>query len=219
MNGVFDMGGLQCMGPVAYEKNEPVFHERWEGRAQALYLAMGAWHKWNIDASRHERNLIPPAEYLINSYYANTFTQLLGLLLRSGLVTQAEIDRGVPASGSNKAIPAMRPSDVLPRLAKGTVSERNSGADALYKVGQHVRALNINPTTHTRLPRYARGKRGVIERDHGLFVFPDTNAQFLGEHPQHVYSVRFTASELWGEQSTSRDAVYLDLWDGYLERA
>ena len=82
-----------------------------------------------------------------------------------------------------------------------------------------VRTRNINPVGHTRLPRYARAKSGVIDRDHGIFVFPDTAAHDLGEKPQHVYSVRFAARELWGDQAKPQDSVYLDLWDDYLERA
>jgi nitrile hydratase subunit beta len=104
-------------------------------------------------------------------------------------------------------------------LALGVVSGRDVPAAPHFKVGEQVRARNINPTGHTRLPRYARGKLGTIERDHGVFVFPDTNAQFLGEKPQHVYSVRFAARELWGEQAAPRDTVNLDLWDDYLEPA
>ena len=73
----------------------------------------------------------------------------------------------------------------------------------MFKVGQRVRARNIHPTGHTRLPRYARGKTGVVVRDHGVYVFPDTNAHFQGEKRQHVYSVRFTARELWGEQAVA----------------
>jgi nitrile hydratase subunit beta len=219
MNGVHDMGGMQCMGPVAYEKNEPVFHARWEGRVQALYIAMGAWRKWNIDASRHERNLIPPIEYLRNSYYENSLAQLLGLLIKRGVVTPEEIESGVPAPGSAKATPALTADAALPRLAMGTVTSRDLHVDPRLKVGQRVRARNINPVGHTRLPRYARGKLGTIERDHGVFVFPDTNAQFLGEKPQHVYSVCFVARELWGEQAVPQDSVYVDLWDDYLEPA
>jgi nitrile hydratase len=86
-------------------------------------------------------------------------------------------------------------------------------------VGQRVRARNINPAGHTRLPRYARGKAGVVVRDHGVFVFPDTNAHFLGEKPQHLYGVRFTSRELWGERASVRDFIHLDMWDDYLERA
>ena len=86
-----------------------------------------------------------------------------------------------------------------------------------FKPGDRVLARNIHPLGHTRLPRYARGKRGVIERDHGVFVFPDTNGMGLGEKPQHCYSVRFTLRELWGPGASRRDSVHIDLWDDHLE--
>jgi nitrile hydratase len=104
-------------------------------------------------------------------------------------------------------------------LRTGASAARNVSAIAQFKLGQRVRARNINPTGHTRLPRYARGKTGTIERNHGVYVFPDTNAQFLGEDPRHVYSVRFAARVLWGDQASPHDAVYIDLWDNYLEPA
>ena len=104
-------------------------------------------------------------------------------------------------------------------VATGVPTRRNTPAAPKFLVGQRIRARNINPTGHTRLPRYARAKLGTIERDHGVFVFPDTNAHFLGENPQHVYSVRFAARELWGEQASPRDAVYLNLCDDHLEPA
>ena len=104
-------------------------------------------------------------------------------------------------------------------LAKGHPARRDAKVTPSFQVGQHVRARNLNPIGHTRLPRYARGKTGTIERDNGVYVFPDTNAHFLGEKPQHVYSVRFTAHELWGEQASPHDAIYIDLWDDYLEPA
>ena len=103
-------------------------------------------------------------------------------------------------------------------LASGFPASREAGAAPRFEVGQRVRTRNINPTTHTRLPRYARRKLGTIERDHGVFVFPDTNAHVLGEKPQHVYSVRFDARELWGERASPCDSVHLDMWEDYLER-
>ena len=106
---------------------------------------------------------------------------------------------------------------VAETIHKGSPASRNVSAVPRFKTGQRVRARNIHPAGHTRLPRYARGKTGTIVRDHGVFVFPDTNAHFLGEKPQHVYSVRFTARELWGPQTPPRDAVYVDLWEDYLE--
>jgi nitrile hydratase beta subunit len=219
MNGVHDMGGMHGMGPIEYERNEPVFHTRWEARAFALTLAMGAWRKWNIDASRHSRELIPPAEYLRMSYYERWIAGLVELSVKTGLVTRAEIESGVPAEGSPKATPPLTADKVAKTLAKGGPASRDVAVAPRFQVGQHVRARNIHPAGHTRLPRYARGKLGAIDRDHGVHVFPDSNAHFLGEKPQHVYSVRFAARELWGEQAAPHDAVYIDLWDEHLDPA
>ncbi len=207
MNGIHDMGGMQDMGPIEYEKNEPVFHEPWEGRVYALNVAVP---QGNLDSQRYGIELLPPAEYLRMSYYEKWLARLEGTLVRLGVVTRQEIADGKAAPG-----PPL-PAHIQPRAV---TFRRDAGSAPRFKVKQHVRARGINPVGHTRLPRYARGKTGVIVRDHGIFVFPDTNAPFEGEKPQHVYSVRFAARELWGEQASPRDAVYLDMWDDYLERA
>jgi nitrile hydratase beta subunit len=217
MNGVHDMGGMHGMGPIEHEKNEPVFHHRWEGRVYALNRALGAWGKWNLDASRHSREVIPPADYLRMSYYEKWLTGLVDLAIKTGLVTRAEVESGKPARGSVKVAPALTADKVSPLVGRGASAKRDVPAAPRFQVGQSVRARNMHPLGHTRLPRYARGKVGTIDRDHGVYVFPDTNAQFIGEKPQHVYSVRFTARELWGEQASPRDVVYIDMWDDYLE--
>jgi nitrile hydratase beta subunit len=217
MNGVHDMGGMHGMGPAEAEANEPVFHRSWEGRIFAMNRATGAWRKWNLDASRHSKELIPPAEYLRMSYYERWVAGLVELIVKSGLATPNEIETGTPAPGAVKAVPALTPDKAQVLIAKGVPAKRNVQATARFQVGQEVRARNINPLGHTRLPRYARGKIGRIDRNHGVFVFPDTNAHFLGEKPQHVYSVRFSARELWGLEASAKDSVYLDLWDDYLD--
>ena len=139
--------------------------------------------------------------------------------MQSGLTTRAEIESGIPAAGSGKAVPALTVDNAVTLVAKGVPASRNVNVVARFQVGQRVRARNIHPVGHTRSPRYARGKFGMINRDHGVFVFPDTNAHFLGETPQHVYSVRFAARELWGDQAAPQDSVYVDMWDEYLEPA
>lgn len=219
MNGVHDMGGMHGMGPLQNEKNEPVFHAAWEGRVFALVRAMAAWGKWNIDASRHARELIPPAEYLRISYYEKWLAALVTQMTASGLITSAELQSGKPQGVSAKEVPRLAANQVTSFVMKGAPASRNISVAARFTVAQKVRARNIHPAGHTRLPRYARGKLGTIHRDHGVFVFPDTNAHFSGEKPQHVYSVRFEARELWGEQAAPRDAVYIDLWEDYLEPA
>jgi nitrile hydratase subunit beta len=219
MNGVHDMGGMHGMGPIQYESNEPVFHERWEARVFALLRAVRASGKLTIDASRHAVELIPAPEYLRMSYYEQRLHALIELMVKSGLVTRAEVESGKPAPASPKATPALIASAVAAMVAKGQPASREASAAIRFTVGQRVRARNIHPAGHTRLPRYARGKVGTIHRDHGVHVFPDTNAHSLGENPQRLYSVRFAARELWGEQASERDAVYIDMWDGYLEYA
>jgi nitrile hydratase subunit beta len=219
MNGVHDMGGMQCMGPVQREKNEPVFHARWEGRVLAMVLARFPWRKWNLDSFRYEQEKTPPFDYLRMSYYERWLSALTELLVKSGLATRAEIENGAAQAGSPKETPPVTAESVPGMIARGLGVSRDVAVAARFRAGQRVRAGNINPVGHTRLPRYARGKLGTVERDHGVFVFPDTNAQFLGEKPQHLYTVRFAARELWGEQAAPRDSVYVNLWDDHLEPA
>ena len=219
MNGVHDMGGMHGMGPIQYESNEPVFDESWEARVFALNRAVRAWGNWTTDASRHAVELIPAPEYLRMSYYEQRLHALIELMVKSGLVTRAEVESGKPAPGSPKAAPALTAGAVPSMVVKGKPASREVLVAPRFTVGQHVRARNIHPPGHTRLPRYTRGKLGTIYLDHGVYVFPDTNADSLGEKPQHLYSVWFTARELWGEQASGRDAVYVDMWDDYLEWA
>lgn len=217
MNGVHDMGGMHGMGPVRPEKNEPVFHARWEGRVFALVRATSALRKWNIDSSRHERELIPPADYLRMSYYEKWFAGLVELVVKTGLATREEIRSGKRARGSEKFTPALSPAQAVEPLR--VRFKRTVPMPPRFSLGQHVMSRNMQPEGHTRLPRYARAKSGVIHRVHGGYVFPDTNAANLGENPQCLYTVRFSARELWGPEALPRDSVYLDLWESYLEPA
>jgi nitrile hydratase len=178
---------------------------------------MGAWRKWNIDASRYQRELIPGPEYLRMSYYEKWLAGLEQLLVAKGLVSRAELASARAEPDAPRSHPALT-ADAVPVLtATGSPANRNLSSTPKYKIGQWVRTRNMNPVGHTRLPRYARAKEGTIDRYHGAFVFPDTNALFRGENPQHLYSVRFTGRELWGEPATTRDVVYIDLWESYFE--
>ena len=221
MNGVHEMGGMQGMGPIRHEQNEPVFHDPWEGRVYAITRVVRAGGgRQNLDNSRHLLELLPPAEYLRMTYYERWYARLADQLAANGIVTREELDTGQAAAGSPKAEPRVTAAMVPDIVARRNSARREAASAApRFKVGQRVRARNINPTGHTRLPRYARGKRGVVVRDHGVFVFPDSNAEFAGEKPQHVYSVRFAARELWGPDASSRDSVHIDMWDDYLDRA
>jgi nitrile hydratase len=219
MNGVHDMGGMHGMGPINPEKNEPVFHEPWEALVYAITRVMRAGGgRQNLDNSRHQLERLPPADYLRMSYYERWAARLFNQLVANGVVTHEELESGKAAPGSAKATPAVTAAMVPALVIRRNSARRDGPARAQFKVGQRVQARNMHPTGHTRLPRYARGKTGVIIRDHGVFVFPDTNAEFAGEKPQHLYSVRFAARELWGEHASARDFMHLDMWDDYLER-
>jgi nitrile hydratase beta subunit len=217
MNGAQDMGGLHGFGPVEPEQNEPVFHADWEKRAFALTLAMGTPGGWNIDMSRFVRENRPPAEYLSMSYYQIWFAGLEALLKERALVTDDEIVVGHALQPPKPVKRILSPGDVAQVLYRGGPTERKTNTKARFKAGDTVRAKNINPLTHTRLPRYVRGHLGQIERMIGCHVFPDSNATGAGENPQWLYTVRFDGRELWGEGADPSVTVSVDAWEPYLE--
>jgi nitrile hydratase len=218
MNGAHDLGGMHGFGQVEIEKNEPVFHFPWEKRAFALTLASGFHGKWNLDMSRYAREQMPPAEYLATTYYEHWLFGLQKLLVEQQLVTAIELQTG-HAEAKTSELRALQVSDVEPLLRKRRAARLDEDVPPRFRAGERVVARNINPTGHTRLPRYARGRRGVIDRDHGVFIFADTHAMSRDKKPQHCYSVRFTARELWGSDASAHDSVFVDLWDDHLDRA
>ncbi len=216
MNTIHDMGGMDGMGPIEAEPNEPVFHEPWEGRVIGLLLQtwFGPWSRGrNWGSFRFALESIQADEYLRMSYYERWLERLLvDQLLRSDLVTPAELESGVADATLRR--PTLFPEPPESQQEDVPVSPR-------FRPEQRVRARNMHPRGHIRLPRYTRGKRGTVVRDHGIFALQDTdvNGQSLGDPPQHGYTVRFTARELWGDEAHERDAVYVDLWEDYLEPA
>ncbi|MDX1424853.1 MAG: nitrile hydratase subunit beta [Kiloniellales bacterium] len=219
MNGIHDMGGMHGLGPIEIEADEPVFHAAWEGRVIALGDAMGPWGDWSVDRFRYLRETIAPADYLTKPYYEQWLMTFLRLFEEAGLVSEAELASGRPEPGAPGREPKIRPADVARVAGREDTARREAGAPARFRPGDGVVARVVNPTGHTRLPRYARGKSGIVDRDHGVFVFADANAHGRGEQPQHVYSVRFAARELWGAQAAPGDSVHLDLWDEHLDPA
>ena len=217
MNVAHDLGGMHGMGPVAPEPDEPTFHDEWERRVFGMTLAAGFLRKWNIDMSRFAREQMPGAEYLNTTYYEHWLFGLERLLVEKELLSSEELRTGRAGQGTSNPGGVLRAGDVGRVLLKGDSARRTEGAPSRLQAGDAVVTRNIHPAGHTRLPRYARGKRGVIHRCHGVFVFPDTNAMGLGEKPQHCYSVRITLRELWGADASAVDSVYLDLWDDHLE--
>ena len=223
MNGIHDMGGMHGFGPIRREENEPVFHEPWEGRMFGIRRQLGRFGG-NIDRRRSDIESIRPERYLKISYYERWLDTGLRYCEERGLISAQE-RRAIESARDEEdlALELASGSSALPRVEPSVTLEHTGYARAIdmpaaFNVGQTVRVRTIHPTSHTRLPRYARGKIGVVVADHGGFVFPDTNAVGGGEQPKRLYTVRFAARELWGESTNSRDTVSLDLWETYLER-
>jgi len=208
VNGVHDMGGMHGFGPVTPEPDEPVFHAEWEGRVLAMDQAMRATGEWGVDAARFAREREPPAKYMAESYYERWLGGLERLLLERGLVSEEELTAGR----------SLTPG----RALRGNVaagSRREPSRPARFAVGDRVRARNIHPSGHTRLPRYVRGHVGTVTRLHGCHVFPDASAHGLGDDPQWLYVVGFDATELWGADAQSGSTVSVDAFEPYLEPA
>jgi nitrile hydratase len=218
MNGVHDMGGMDGFGKVEPEPNEPMFHTEWESRVLSMVRAMGAAGAFNIDASRFYREALRPDVYLSSSYYQKWLLGLEDLLLAKGFITAEDIAAGHAVAAPKPLARGGFTTDQVERVMARGAFGRAASAAALFKPGDRVRAKNIHPTTHTRLPRYVRGHVGVVERDHGAHVFPDTVAHDQGENPQWLYTVVFDGAELWGDDGDPTLKVSVEAFEPYLER-
>lgn len=217
-NSLHDMGGMHGFGRVEPEPNEPPFHQRWEGRVLGMQRAMGFTGLWTIDAGRASLEALPPLAYLGSSYYRRWFLGLESRLLQRGLVGEDEI-----AAGRSMRAGAMLPrtltqADVEKTLTRGDFA-RPTNTPARFQPGDRVQTKNINPATHTRLPRYARGKTGTVEAVRGVHVFPDTAALGAGDDPQWLYAVVFPARELWGEAADPSIKISIEAFEPYLDPA
>jgi nitrile hydratase subunit beta len=228
MNGIHDMGGMQGAGPIAPEHDEPVFHELWEKKVFAMQSAASGQGLYRGDEFRHAIERMNWLHYLESSYYEHWLTALETLLSEKGIISREELEARVKQVKEHpEAIANFPPSNGSDQLAsrlekmvrQGGSTRRETGTAPRFKPGDKIAVRNINPDGHTRLPRYIRGKRGTIEKVHGSFNLPDTNAHGQGKNPQPVYTVRFDAREVWGEQAAVRDTIYVDLWESYLEPA
>ena len=212
------MGGMHGLGPVAPEdEGAPVFHHRWEARTHALVLASPT--RGNIDVGRHRREKIPGPDYLRMTYYEKWLEGLCGLLVEQGVVSGEEMATGRADPAAAKAEPRLSAAATPAAMIRSGSYVREITTPPAFAIGDGVRALNLHPIGHTRLPRYVRGRAGVIVIHHGAHVFPDSNAHDKGEDPRHLYTVSFAAQALWGPDARAGDSVRLDLWEPYLERA
>jgi nitrile hydratase len=219
MNGAQDLGGQMGFGPIDPEKDEPLYHAAWEPRAMALTIASGAMGHWSIDESRHARESLRPADYLSSSYYEIWIKGLSTLLERHGFLSAQEMASGEVSQKPIQPKRVLKAEMVPGALAKGGPTERPATNPQRFRPGDKVRTINMNPTGHTRLPRYARAKLGTIVLVHGAHVFPDASAHGGGEQPQWLYTVEFTGPELWGRGADPTLSVSIDAWESYLEPA
>lgn len=215
MNGVHDMGGLECYGPVITGPDE-LFHEPWEKDVLAMALAMGATGTWNLDQSRSARESLPPDSYLSVGYYRIWLLALEKLLLTHELLSEDELNQNKAIDPPRKVARVLAAEDVATVLAKGAPVSRHVDSVASFSIGDKVVIHNRHLTSHTRLPAYIRNRTGVIHKVHGAHIFPDSHAIGNGEDPRWLYNVRFDAAELWGESRTQASAVHVDCWEPYL---
>jgi len=223
MDGIHDLGGRQGFGPVVRETNEPVFHARWEAFVFTLENRMFARGVCaNADQFRHAVERIDPVAYLTHGYYGRWLGGLENLLVETGNLDPARLTERLLAHGGSlsdrvAARPKANPDRVPPPAARG--AKRDVPQKPRFSVGELVIAATMPVSGHTRLPAYARGRTGTVAAIQGGWVLPDTNAHGRGEHPQHLYSVRFEGAELWGDEAEPGQSVYLDLFESYLSPA
>jgi len=219
MNGVHDMGGMDGFGKVEPEPNEPTFHEPWEGRVMAMNRAMGATGVWNIDMGRHTREKLPPHIYLQATYYQKWFLGLQQMLLERGLIDADEVAAGHALRPGKELKRGPFEMKDVPRVMNRAKFGRPTNTEPKFKIGDTVRCKNIHPKGHTRLPRYVRGHVGVIERNHGTHVFPDSVSVDGIENPQWLYTVVFKSQELWGPDADPTITISIDAFEPYLDLA
>ena len=196
-----------------------MFHAPWEGRVIAMMRAMGAAGAWNLDMFRAARERQPPDVYLASSYYKSWLIAIETLALERGYVAPDELAAGhALRPGGSLPRDVLRAENVPAALRRGSY-ERPGPTPALFEAGDRVRTRNMHPATHTRLPRYARGRLGVIERVLGCQVYPDSSALGNGDDPRWLYTVVFEGRELWGADTDPALKVSIDAFEPYLERA
>ena len=214
MNGAHDMGGMMGFGPVRPEADEPVFHRAWEARVFAMNIAL---RTWPIDRARHACERLHPARYLSSSYYEIWLASIEDLLVEGGFATPDEIARGRADHAISPTPTILQVDAVATATVAGNPSARPAGPAPRFAAGDTVRARVANPSGHTRLPRYVRGKVGTVVALHGCHVLPDASAGGLGEAPEPLYTVRFDGTELWGPETDPTLCVSVEAWDSYLE--
>ena len=218
MDGIHDLGGMAGFGKVDHEKvdhekvdhedDEPVFHEPWHATAFALLIAgTGPMRNHNSDEYRHSIERMAPSHYLGVHYYERVLTGITTLLVEKGKLSLEDLE-----SRAGGAFPLSNP------IAREPMVDLKPQSEARFRVGERIRVLDIHPAGHTRVPRFVRGKTGMILRVAPAFSFPDASAHGGELRKEHTYHVEFESKDLWGDPDSDNESVIVDLWDSYLEK-
>jgi len=220
MDGIHDVGGMDGFGDLPPDEPDDAspFHEEWEGRVYALFVAGLASGAFDLDEFRAALERHDPQFYLEASYYERWLAGIESLLVAAGVVDPAELDARTAAfeSGDAELSDASGPSldELTDSVADVYRTERETVSPA-FEPGDAVRVRKRHPAGHTRCPRYVRGATGVVAAHRGTHVLPDASARGE-ERAEPLYNVRFDAADLWGADHTDADAVRIELWEGYL---
>ncbi|MDH3673736.1 MAG: nitrile hydratase subunit beta [Gammaproteobacteria bacterium] len=217
MNSNHDLGGRHGFGPIKYDPDDRAFHERWESRVFGISLSLAGRKGVNLDQARYRGERLDPVAYFANGYFGRWLAAFELMLHEEGFLADGELEAWLSGvlTQPAKMAPVPRSREMLRALAP----EREVAAAPRFDAGQAIVTRNHQPAGHTRLPAYARCRRGEVTRVHAAMVFADTNAVEAGENPQYVYTVAFDGRELWGEAAEPATTVCLDLFESYLEAA
>jgi nitrile hydratase len=227
MDSIHDLGGRHGLGAVNPEEDEPVFHSDWERSVLVMFPAMAMAGAFNLDEFRAGMEQIPAPEYLTSRYYEHWLESMERFGVRAGIVDPADLEERTrhylenPGENAPKADKPEMVDALRQLIASGDDYRRPTDAPPLFAVGDKVRVRPEASTTHTRRAGYVRGHVGEVVATHGAYVYPDTNAIGQGDSPQHLYTVKFSARELWGgeEPGAANSVVHMDLWEPYLTGA
>lgn len=225
MNGVFDLGGTDGLGPVDPPDSEPVFRAEWEKTVFAMYPACVGAGYFGIDQFRHGTEKMDPATYLSSPYYQHWLHSIEAHVIEIGAIEADELARRTRHYLDNPDAPLPEHSQrqelldfVDIAVSAGASAARRTSKQPRFTVGDKVRTAHVSPFGHTRLARYIRGKQAVVVAHRGSFIYPDSAGNGLGDAPEHVYTIKFTSEELWGKGFGDPNAsVCFDVWDPYVE--
>ncbi|MYJ34838.1 MAG: nitrile hydratase subunit beta [Acidimicrobiaceae bacterium] len=217
MDGIHDMGGMQGWGTVAIDPDEPVFREPWHGRAFAMGAMSMGLSGTNLDAFRHGLERLHPYDYLADGYYGRWLACAETLLVDSGVLAPGAVEaraRNLMGESVDEPADVEENKPTYERGGAGALREIDDEPD--FSPGDRVRAKDMRTGGHTRMPGYIRGRTGTVHALRPAALLPDTNAHFQGENPQHVYTVEFDSTELWGPDAEAA-MLRIDLFESYLE--